>query len=127
MSIKISTKEIEIIKDCRDLTRGEMLSFITVDCYSFKLNEELIQPLLSALVKGPWEIKCDPFFKSITYSATVPVIKIKEGELKTQFNSYSAEFIPDMDKGIVIIYRTPETKCSVNWSVEEVINLIGAY
>lgn len=53
MSIKISTKEIEIIKDCRDLTRGEMLSFITADCYGFKLNEELIQPLLSALVKGP--------------------------------------------------------------------------
>lgn len=127
MSIKISTKEIEIIKDCRDLTRGEMLSFITVDCYGFKLNEESIQPLLSALVKGPWTIKCDPFFKSITYSATVPVIKIKEGELKTQFNSYSAEFIPDMDKGIIIIYKTPETKCSINWSVEEVINLIGAY
>ena len=86
-----------------------------------------MQSLLSALVKGPWEIKCDPFFKSITYSATIPVIKIKEEELKTQFNSYSAEFIPDMDKGIVIIYRTPETKCSINWSVEEVINLIGAY
>lgn len=125
MSIKISTKEIEIIKDCRDLTRGEMLSFITVDCYGFKLNEELIQPLLSALVKGPWEIKCDPFFKSITYSATVPVIKVKEEGLKAQFNYYSAEFIPNIDKGIVIIYRTPETKCSVDWSIEEIINLIG--
>lgn len=53
MSINIETKEIEIIKDCRNLTRGEMLGFISMDCYNLHLDKKEMDSLLSALIKGP--------------------------------------------------------------------------
>ena len=132
MSINIETKEIEIIKDCRNLTRGEMLGFISIDCYNLNLDKKEMDSLLSALVKGPWEIKCIPSYKSIIYSAT-PIIINKTQFFSTKediqynisFPPYSVEFIPRAEKGISINYTTPTIKCTIDWTVQEVIDLIG--
>jgi len=133
MSINIETKEIEIIKDCRNLTRGEMLGFISMDCYNLNLDKKEMDSLLSALIKGPWEIKCIPSYKSIIYSATPIIInktqfsstKNIQIQYNTSFPSYSAEFIPRAEKGISINYTTPTTKYAIDWTVQEVIDLIG--
>lgn len=53
MSINIETKEIEVINDCRNLTRGEMLGFISMDCYNFNSDKKEMNSLLSALIEGP--------------------------------------------------------------------------
>lgn len=131
MSINIETKEIEVIKDCRNLTRGEMLGFISIDCYNFNLDKKEMDSLLSALVKGPWSIKCIPSYKSIIYSATPVTINktqsfsTKDIQCSAFLSSYSVEFIPREEKGISINYTTPTIKYTIDWTVQEVIDLIG--
>lgn len=109
MSVKYDEVITYSIIDCRDLSRAEMLGFIAADVIT---QDRLSEDFLFALVLGPWTINCSPELKSISY----------------EFNKeeyYAVHFWPKKTEGIQIDYIYPAGSWSTQWSVDEVMDMLG--
>ena len=116
MSIEIKEKTIEIIDDCRHLSRAEMLGIISFDVYN---GDQIPEWFFENLIRGKWTITCDPDDNTIKYCSNIHDF------------DYSVIFIPMQEKGIKIQYFTNDNTKSyymnnyTHWSLEDLINFVG--
>ena len=116
MSVKLKEVTTYSITDCRELSRAEMLGFIAVDAIK---DDRVSRFFVDALVLGPWTIKCIPESKSICY----------EYQVLTEFgfsDYYTVYFRPMQEDGMQIDYLTSAGSWSTEWSIDEIIDMIGA-
>ncbi len=118
MSIQITKKQIEVINDCRDLTRAEMLAIIVLDLYSHEklqiFDKKTKDYLLKAITVGPWTIGCDPQYKNIDIHHIDDINQ-----------TWIIQFDPINIDGVRVTYITPISKEYTTWSIESLKDLIN--
>ena len=111
MALQGVSKTYYSIEDCRDLTRAEMLGFVSIDTCSLNLPMNFLR----GLIKGPWTIQMDPIVKGIKYSF------VDDNKL-----NWAVLFIPMDDDGMQIDYLSPYGSDSSYWTSDEALNFINS-
>jgi len=112
----MSINMVYTVTDCRNLSRAELLGFISVDFVEKAdvICNHLGYGYFDRIIRGPWKIHCDSNIKSIAYHCI------------DKPNSFYIKFKPNQKDGIIIQYINKDfKKIETQWSVEEIIDFLG--
>jgi len=116
MSIKFKEVVSYSITDCTNLSRAELLGFMSVDFIekTDMICQHLGYEYFDKLIRGPWKIQCNPSVKSIEYQFTgLP-------------DFFSVEFKPNQKDGMIIQYTNKDSKkIETWWSADKITDFLG--
>lgn len=105
--IEVIEETIYSIKDCRNISRAEMIGMVAFDIYKEPKLENKKEFLSSFMYD--WTLKCDPKTNS----------SIHEGFVSDE--KYIIKFIPNNNDGIIIEYITPTNHTIITtWDIEDI-------